>query len=93
MLATVCTAAVVGGTAVAVGSAAVEGVVESRVPISHTSAAAPNSSDSDPVRHIRENTATTTCARSRDWARDKPAPRLEAQRGCAALQPGSPTSS
>jgi len=63
MLATVCTAAVVGDTAI-VGW--VEAVVESRVPISHTSAAAPNSSDTDPVRHIRVNTATTIRARSRD---------------------------
>jgi len=64
MLATVCTAAVVVGDTATAGW--VEAVVESRVAISHTSAAAPNSSDTDPARHIRDNTATTTRARSRD---------------------------
>ncbi|HTF53533.1 MAG TPA: hypothetical protein VK735_39325 [Pseudonocardia sp.] len=63
MLATVCTAAVVGDNAT---KAWVEVGGESRVAISHTSAAAPNSSDTDPARHIRDNTATTTRARSRD---------------------------
>ncbi|HTF53219.1 MAG TPA: hypothetical protein VK735_37720 [Pseudonocardia sp.] len=63
MLATGCTAAVVGDTAT---GGWVDVGVESRVAISHTSAAAPNSSDTDPARHIRDNTATTTRARSRD---------------------------
>jgi hypothetical protein len=67
ILATVCTAAVVGDNAV---GAWVEVGVESRVPISHTSAAAPNSSDTDPARHIRDSTETRTRAGSRDWARD-----------------------
>jgi len=68
MLATVRTAAVVGDNAT---EAWVEVGVESRVAISHTSATAPNSSDTDPARHIRDNTATTTRARTRDWARDR----------------------
>ena len=63
MLATACTSAEVGDTATA---GWVQAVVESRVPISHTSAAAPNSSDTEPPRHIRDDTATTIRARSRD---------------------------